>query len=395
MPSRDATETTLYKDGRMGYRLDEWAQSDTWKGIALKIIRVDSLKLGMQIARDLFGPNGIILLRRGVNLTEAMIRSISRLNYASIYISDGIGDDQSVIEAEVIPEAKRHEAVNIVKQFCAASSSNKLSQNAGLDVSSVVKAAKDIVQSVMENPNAVISLIDLKSFDDYTFQHSVSTCLLAVVLGRRVRLPIGNLEDLALGTLLHDLGKMTLPLTILNKPGKLTLEEFELIKSHPRAGFDLLSSNRFISAHAKAVVLQHQEKFNGTGYPKGMSGKDIHINGRIGAVVDVYDALTSDRSYRPRILPHRALAILRDGSGSHFDSELVDTFLQMVTPYPIGTHLRLSSGEEAAVITVPRANIHQPIIQVIADANGQPSADKRVIDLSSGEIQIQSVLEAE
>ncbi|MGE5707255.1 MAG: HD-GYP domain-containing protein [Bacteroidota bacterium] len=354
----------------------------------MKIISVDSIQPGMQIARDLYGPNGVVLLKRGVSLTDAMIRSISRLNYSSVYIQDGADDEESLVEAEVIAESKRQETVQIIRQFCETSlKSSKFSSSTGLDVTSVMRAAKDIVQSVMSNPNAVISLIDLKSFDDYTFQHSVSVCMLSVVVGRRLRLPIANLEDLALGAMLHDLGKVTLPLDVLNKPGKLTSTEFDLIKTHPRAGFELLSGNRFISAHAKAVVLQHQEKFNGQGYPKGMSGQEIHLNGRIGALVDVYDALTSDRPYRPRMYPHKALQIIKEGSGTHFDPELVELFLTLVSPYPLGTRMVLNSGEEVAVVRVPPTQLDRPIVQVMG---GEP----RLVDLSQRpDLQIERVLE--
>lgn len=357
----------------------------------MKIISVEGLRPGMKVGRDLFGPNGTILLRKGVVLSEAIIQSIVRLKYASVYISDELDNDQAVHDAEVISEEKRHATIHIIKDFCSQSLTGaKFAQNTGLDVSSVVRAAKDIVEQVMSNPNAVISLVDLKNYDDYTFQHSVSVCLLTVLIGRRMRLAVSNLEDLALGALLHDVGKMALPLPVLNKAGRLTTDEFELIKTHPRAGFDMLAGNRYMSAHSKAVVLQHQEKFNGSGYPKGLAGTEIHLNGRIGAIADVFDACTSDRPYRKRMMPHRALQIIKESSGTHFDPDVVDVFLRIVTPYPLGTRLLLSTGQTVAVINVNAACMDRPMVQVIA-ADG--SAGDVFDLLSAPQIQIEQVLE--
>ncbi|HBN09963.1 MAG TPA: hypothetical protein DD435_15415 [Cyanobacteria bacterium UBA8530] len=236
---------------------------------------------------------------------------------------------------------------------------------------------------ISENPEVSIRLVDLKSFDDRIFQHSVSVCILAVVLGKSLKQPLKNLEDLALGALLHDLGMMLLPPPIRKNQGKLTLAEMNLFKTHPREGFNLLGRFANISAQAKAFVLQHHERYNGSGYPKELSGIDIHLGARIGGLVDAYDDLVSDHPHRSRLLPHQALAVIKEGTGRLFDPDVAAHFLRIVSPYPIGSRLLLSSGEEVSVIRVAAGFLASPIVQVVSDAKGLKPDRTVLIDLAS------------
>jgi HD-GYP domain-containing protein (c-di-GMP phosphodiesterase class II) len=196
--------------------------------------------------------------------------------------------------------------------------------------------------------------------------------VLGVVLGKSIRLNFSELKDLAIGLLLHDLGNVTIPESILKKPTKLTDEEFKYVYEHPRSGFELLRHCDGISATSKIVALQHHERLNGTGYPKGLKGPDIHQNSQICAIVDAYDALTSDRNYRKRYLPHEAIEYLMASGDTHFNFQLVKNFTSLVAPYPPGTFVELSSGDVGVVANVDMQVSGRPLLRMVRDAQGKP-----------------------
>ncbi len=343
----------------------------------MRAIHIDDLNTGMVLGKNIYTADGRVLLRQGTTLSERYIRALKDLHYSHVYIRDPRVPDIEV--NDVIPEELRQEAIQVIhKSFgdiqAQLNGATSGAIKPGFNTDAIASVSRDIVEAILNNKDVVIQLADLKSHDNYTFAHSVNSCVVGTVLGHRLGLPESKLRDLAMGLMLHDIGKTTIPLEILNKPGKLTELEFNRMKEHARAGFDILREIFTLSAHAKIVVLQHHERYDGTGYPKGLKGADIHLYGQVGAIADVYDAMTSDRSYRKRLLPHEAIEFLMGNGDRYFSLELVTTFVASIAPYPVGTIVKLSTGESAIVTEVDMSFATRPNVRVIADASGQDLA---------------------
>jgi HD-GYP domain-containing protein (c-di-GMP phosphodiesterase class II) len=220
-------------------------------------------------------------------------------------------------------------------------------------------------------------LSDLATADAYTHQHSIDVCALGVLLGRTLFLRDGwkdfkgrrrvdglerRVHQLGMGLLLHDIGKLAVPGEILNKPGALTEEEHEVVRTHPDIGGQMLHSNIY-SPLVRAVVREHHERWDGQGYPRGLAGEGISQLARIAAVADVYDAVTSERPYSTAQPPHVGVDIILRGSGTAFDPEVVETFRRFVLPYPVGSELRLADGSVGVVASAEPGAAHRPLVR--------------------------------
>jgi len=217
-------------------------------------------------------------------------------------------------------------------------------------------------------------LIDLKVFDDYTFYHSLNVAVLSLVLGVALKYNKEELYKLGLAALLHDIGKVFIPKDILNKKGKLTDEEFEIIKTHSDKGFEYLKNTYNVPITTYMGVRLHHEKYNGGGYPLGKKGEEIYVYARIIAIADVYDALTSDRVYRKAMTPSEAMEYIMGNSGIMFDPNLVELFIRKVAPYPVGTSVQLSDGRVGIVVENYENFCLRPKIKIIKekDKNIEP-----------------------
>ena len=238
-----------------------------------------------------------------------------------------------------------------------------------------------------------IDFPELKSFDNYLYLHSVNVAVLGVVLGWRLGLKQSDLEDYALGAMLHDIGKIDIASNIIHKPGRLTDEEFDEIKKHSRNGFQRLSQSSFIKPTSFSISLQHHEAFDGTGYPAGRKGEDIHIFSRIALIVDIFDALTTDRPYRNRWDFKRTLDYMRDDISKKLDPKILGVFTELAPDYPAGTDIELSTGEKGIVISNRPKNIRDPRVKITSDPDGKPLPPKECREINLGgqrEIEIVS-----
>jgi HD-GYP domain-containing protein (c-di-GMP phosphodiesterase class II) len=211
----------------------------------------------------------------------------------------------------------------------------------------------------------MINVLDIRTYDDYTYAHSLNVAILATVIGKVLGLSRQSLYELAMAAVLHDTGKMFIDKKILNKPGKLTPDEFSEIKKHCALGFNFLSQNLNIVETCKTTALQHHEAYDGNGYPSGLSGNDIHLFGRIVCVADVYDALTSDRPYHKAMLPSDAIEFIMSEYNSKFDPEIVDAMIKKIAPYPLGTCVKLSNGLDAIVVKNYESSSLRPVLKII------------------------------
>lgn len=256
-----------------------------------------------------------------------------------------------------------------------------------IEMERVEPLVEQMVDSIFRNQDALLPLGRLKDHDNYTFQHSVSVCTLLVAFARHMGMKRDLIKEVAIGGLLHDVGKAHVPDRILNKPAKLTEAEFVKMRSHVVQSIILLQHTPGISQIALDVAGQHHERYDGNGYPNRLTGGEISLYGRMGAIVDVYDALTSDRVYHKGMAPTAALGRLLEWSKFHFDPELVRTFIRSLGIYPTGSLVRLKSGRLGVVLEQHADRSMQPLVKVIFHALHQHDLPPEIIDLASPNCQ--------
>ncbi|MGE5472208.1 MAG: HD-GYP domain-containing protein [Bacteroidota bacterium] len=263
-------------------------------------------------------------------------------------------------------------------------------QGQAVQLDRVMPLVDSTVESIFRNQDALLPLVRLKRHDDYTFQHSVSVCALLVTFGRAMELPREIIREIALGGLLHDVGKACVPDAILNKPAKLSEQEFFTMQGHVVQGVELLRRSGGVSETALQVVGEHHERLDGKGYPKQQAGEGISRYGQMAAIVDVYDAISSDRVYHKGMPPPQALKKLLEWSNHHFDPQLVKTFIRAIGIYPTGTLVQLESKRLGVVVEQNDGNLLKPVVRVFYHAGQQHYIPPETVDLSKVQDSIAS-----
>ena len=299
-------------------------------------------------------------------------------------------DPATVAQAIAVRRAPVPIAEELVRarQICAAgkeavtSMFREARMGNAIDAASVGHLVEEISDSVARNNSALISLARLKTADDYTYMHSVAVCAMMIALARKLGQTDDQVRSAGVAGLLHDVGKMLLPTEILNKPGKLTDAEFAVIKSHPVKGHAFLLEAKHIDPVTLDVCLGHHEKVDGSGYPKGLKGSEISLMAKMGAVCDVYDAITSNRPYKSGWDPSESLRQMGQWASGHFDLQVFQAFAKTLGIYPVGSLVRLSSGHIGVVTDQTKASLTMPIVKVFHEISTGKRLEPFVLDLS-------------
>jgi putative nucleotidyltransferase with HDIG domain len=252
-----------------------------------------------------------------------------------------------------------------------------------IEVENAQELVEDISDSVFRQPHALISLARLKKSNEYTYMHSVAVCALMIALARQLNLDEDMVREAGMAGLLHDLGKIGIPDKILNKPGKLTDEEFNVMKSHPQIGASILTNNPSISALVIDVVLHHHEKIDSSGYPHHLTGDNISLFAKMGAVCDVYDAITSNRPYKKGWSPAESVRKMAEWSKGHFDEGVFQAFVKTVGIYPTGSLVRLESGRLGVVTEQSETSLLTPKVKIFFSAKMRTPIRQETLDLSN------------
>jgi HD-GYP domain-containing protein (c-di-GMP phosphodiesterase class II) len=375
----------------------------------IKKIDASQLKIGMYI-HDLscHWMDHPFVRNRFVVTSEAEIRKVINAGIHDVYIDTGKGLDapdaptvQEVrenIERELTgiaagqpqPIARVSFAEELTRAKHIKGQANRLVRTVmqdarlgkAIELDHVQPVVQNITESILRNPGALVGLLRIKSKDDYTFLHSVSVCTLLVAFCRSLNMESALIHQAGLGGLLHDTGKALVPDAVLNKPGRLTDEEFDIIKKHPKDGYDILLSTPEIGEIPLDITLHHHERRDGSGYPDKLAGDDISALAQMAAIVDVYDALTSDRSYHKSMSAADALRKIYEWSKFHFNPEYVQAFMRCVGIYPVGTLVLLESGRLGVVTEPHETNLLAPKVNVFFSTKSNTYIKPQELDLS-------------
>lgn len=344
----------------------------------MRLVPIESVRANSLLGKNIYNSDGQILLRSGVVLTEPILKKVKDLNFFSLYIIDEYSSAE--IEDIIKPEL-RQKSISVIKETFSdierIATVHKFEKRLMKDYTkkehdyfnSINNIAEELLDNILSNKNVLLSLVDIKSMDNYTYAHCVNVAVISLILGISLNLPKSTLTHLCIGALIHDIGKSFIPHDILQKPDKLTREEFEVMKNHTKYGYNFLGNFFNLSSHSKLIVLQHHERFDGLGYPNKISGTDISYLSRIVSIADVYDALTSDRPYKRAMCPSDALEYLMSNAGTAFDYDMVNVFCKIIVPFPEGTIVSLSNGDIGIVEkTIPNFPL-RPIIKIVKSNN--------------------------
>lgn len=347
----------------------------------MRLVPVRKLQEGMRIGKKIYNDEGVVLLADGVELTVPLIRRLVELDIGYVYIEDE--QTEGIVIPELLHEDTRREALqNIRKNFQRLSGTSKIAKgyfHLGKDFTRVMEA---ILKDVSRQEDSMILLMDMNTADHYLYKHSLNVCVYSLVLGIASGYPEDRLMQLGLGALLHDIGKTQIPQRVLSKPQKLTDDEFRVMKAHAEIGYKILKDEPNIPLLAAHCAFQHHERLNGSGYPRGVQGKEIHEYAQWVALADSYDAMTSHRVYRPAMLPHQAVEVLYAGSGTLYDQKKLELFRDKVAIYPPGLTVKLNTGETGVVSRIHSSTPHRPVIRILSDAEGRNLKAPYEIDLA-------------
>lgn len=345
----------------------------------MRLVPIECVKDGCFLGKTIYDDQGRPLLKSGVALTSNLIKKIKDIHIYSIYIQDEYSDHE--LEDIIKPEL-RQKSIKIIKElfdnvenmkingaYLSAKNLNLILREKRDSLLSLRNLAEELLDNVLSNKNILVNLVDIKSMDNFTYQHSVNVAILSLVLGIGLKLNKKELLDLCIGSLLHDIGKVFIPKDIIFKDKKLTDKEVQLIETHPKKGYDYIKGASYISPNVKMIILQHHERVDGLGYPNKLNSEKINKLSKIVSLADYYDILTSDIPCKRALSPNEAFEYILAGSSTLFEYEIVKVFSKLVIPFNEGTIVKLSNGDIGIVIENNYEYPLRPKIKIIKSNN--------------------------
>lgn len=349
----------------------------------MRLVPISKCEPGMKLAKKIFSQEGIVLLGENMELTNRLITRLEQCGIQYVYISDSRTDDivlPSLISEDTIRVALKEIRTNFREMM------DRPKRKKGVTYPYIAQPFKQMMNMIIDDlsghEDAMIMLMDMGAVDHYLYQHSLNVCVYTTLLGMSHGYSRDELMTLGMGALLHDIGKTQISTDVLKKPGSLTQVEFESMKQHARIGYELLKDEPNLPLLVAHCAFQHHERLDGSGYPRGIKGEEIHDYAKWIGLVDSYDAMTTDRIYRSPMLPHHAIERLYAGSGTLYEQKMLQLFRDKVAIYPIGITVRLQSGETGVVVDLNASYPHRPIVRILYNEAGEPIDIPYEIDLS-------------
>ncbi|BAU26666.1 HD-GYP domain-containing protein (c-di-GMP phosphodiesterase class II) [Aneurinibacillus soli] len=348
----------------------------------MKKLHISSVKPGDKIAKTIYSETGHVLLGAGLELTDRYINRLEQMGIDTVYIEDKHTTD--IIPEDIISDTTRRQAIQTVHKTMT-SLLDQPQVKGRMSVPDMGKTFRDVFGSIMGDlsgrKDVLVNLANLHTLDAYLFHHSVNVAVLAGIIGLAKGYNQNQMLDLGVGALLFDIGMSQLPKELWNKRGALTDEERSRIENHTEDGFNILRYQYDVSLLSAHCALQHHERYNGSGYPRQLREQQIHEYAQIVGIADVYDALTSHRSYRQHYTPNEATEYLFAAGNSLFDIELVKLFVKHIAVYPIASVVVLNTGQVGVVSSVDPRSVHRPVVRITKERDGSEVASPYEIDL--------------
>lgn len=343
---------------------------------------ISTARPGMRLAKKIFSEEGLVLLAENVELDARMIRRLTDCGISYIYIKDPRLEDTVI--PDIVSEDTMRNALKEIRQSFRQMM-DRPNGRRGVTYPYISKSYYNMMNMVIDDltahEDAMIMLMNLNSVDHYLYQHSLNVCVYTTLLGIAEGYSRDELRVLGMGAALHDIGKSKIPADVLKKPGKLSNDEYELMKLHAEIGYRMLKDEPNMPLLVAHCAFQHHERLDGSGYPRGISGNEIHDYAKWIGLVDSYDAMTTKRIYRAAMLPHQAIELMYAGSGTLYEQRMVQQFRDKVAIYPIGLTVQMNSGESGVVVDINSACPHRPIIRVLEEG-GSVVPSPYEVDLS-------------
>ncbi|WP_062199544.1 HD-GYP domain-containing protein [Massilibacterium senegalense] len=348
----------------------------------MRLINIDALKVGMVLHKAVVDKTGRALIQSGMMLNAPLIEKLKLLKIPFVYIEDK--RTEGIKLKEGISTETYHAAYTKIKDIFVQINQKKTVKKV-LPVERIsftlLETVRTLFDDLQNNKEAISLLTNIHAHDDYLFRHSLNVTIYALAVANELNFLKREVEMIGLGALLHDIGKIGTSIEILGKPGRLTKEEFDEIKKHSTRGYELLRGVYTIPFTVAHCAFQHHERLDGTGYPRQLKGGEIHDFAKIIAICDVFDAVTTNRSYRKAMLPHEALEILYAGCGTQFETKFVEVFKNTVAMYPIGVPVQLNDGRMGIVSRIYKKMSERPIVRILEEY-GKEVKEPYNLDLS-------------
>ncbi len=341
----------------------------------MRRVYVDNLKGTEILAKPIYTKSDTILLSKGVNVKLSYIDKLKDLGIDYLYIEDAISEGIQI--DDYINEKTRNECKSEVKSIL-----ERYSTSGKVELDSITQVAKNVIDDILSNKDVIVNISDMRREDEYTYAHSVSVCSLSVLTAIKRGYTTDKAKDLAIGALLHDLGKVLIPDHILNKTTDLTSQETEILKQHVIHGYEAVKGEKWLGAISKVVILTHHERLDGSGYPFGWTGDKIHDSAKIVAVCDVFDSMTNKKTENGTYKIYEVIEYLTAMKGVLFDEEIVNTFTQYIAVYPSGTGVIINNGDKCIVMRQNQGLPTRPVVRTLKSKSGETYMPPQEIDLS-------------